>query len=581
MVGKKKGVRSGVVALALPGFLVAGAASQTAGGAERRESVKAPPNDDEVVNGGLDSDRLDSVLAYRRLAGLSTEVDFVRKINADPEAFDALVGSDTLGLFVTPDEYQVLAGTMSVMEGREPILDYLVESKAGARAIAFSDGLQRNATLFTEAEALAAMRSYAEGDDAWRELVGSRLDRLKLNEETRSALEAVGGRDDETWAGMYVDWETGSLVVRFTEDSDFHDQQLKRIFHTPERIRAEPADHTLLEMRLTANMIALDVARLERQLETRLIGVGVDVMANNVRVGLTNWSPEAARSIVSEFGDIVTVYQAQGIGTVNESPSPTWPCNGDSPGTSEDDYSACDPARDLVRRHPRSGLSLRLGPDGLKPTGVGYVSSGFIAENSAGVERLLMAAHSIGDGDPVHQGESAIDDTKYRQVGTEHVQNYGGFSDAASVILTVPGADDIYERASLINLDVNAWDFSVNNDAVGDATCLSGTRNPGDQDAANCGILTQTDFLRNDGNPSPSWKAGFRCSTHLSDPGDSGAGIYRNTPSLGVVRALGIHNGRASSCADYTQSWGSIPADAFYSHISPVITDLSLEKVKT
>ncbi len=116
-------------------------------------------------------------------------------------------------------------------------------------------------------------------------------------------LQSYGAAYVETWAGMFIDQETGgALVAQFTDGIEVHRQRLADLLPSGARFDVREVDWTLAELRQFASEIQADSAWFE-SIDASLYAADVDEGENRVRVRFESRDPALVVAIRAHLGD--------------------------------------------------------------------------------------------------------------------------------------------------------------------------------------------------------------------------------------------------------------------------------------
>lgn len=132
---------------------------------------------------------------------------------------------------------------------------------------------------------------------------------LALIEERARNIDEVGevvrryaADHQETWAGMFVDTSTGSVIAQFTGNLPAHREALTFLLHPNAKLELRPARWSLADLKALSRSIADDEAWFE-SVGAELAGAGVAISQNHVEIWIrTNRDDDVVSEIVTHFG---------------------------------------------------------------------------------------------------------------------------------------------------------------------------------------------------------------------------------------------------------------------------------------
>jgi hypothetical protein len=139
---------------------------------------------------------------------------------------------------------------------------------------------------------------------------------FRLLEEAAMGLESVAReRWPDSFAGLWIDHDTGTVKIAFTQDASTNVEQLARDSAHPELLQAVTHGRSLADLvRLQQRM--LGDRELARAGKFSLPGVpghhydlGIDVECNVVTVRLEDPNPEAIAAFYERYGDDIVFEQ--------------------------------------------------------------------------------------------------------------------------------------------------------------------------------------------------------------------------------------------------------------------------------
>jgi hypothetical protein len=141
----------------------------------------------------------------------------------------------------------------------------------------------------------------------------------RLLEEAASGLEPTAReRWPDSFAGLWIDHDTGTVKIAFTQDASIKVEQLARLSTHPERLQAVTHERPLADLEELQQRMG-DDRELARAGRLSLPGVpghrydlGIDVERNAVQVFLENPTAEAIAAFQERYGEDI-VFE-QGIG---------------------------------------------------------------------------------------------------------------------------------------------------------------------------------------------------------------------------------------------------------------------------
>ena len=178
--------------------------------------------------------------------------------------------------------------------------DVLVRSEVGTRAAL---GFRSDAAFVGE---LVVRQRF--GDPSIEMVNGFAFSKAEATElRTRDDLRAsvigignYGSTQPDSYAGVYLDQASGTVVVRFTGDVARHAANLAAGFIFPERLRVTQARWTVREMSAASADVIAARPVLE-QLGAQVVGVSASPIDNDVLVLVTATTPELADYFATHF----------------------------------------------------------------------------------------------------------------------------------------------------------------------------------------------------------------------------------------------------------------------------------------
>lgn len=123
--------------------------------------------------------------------------------------------------------------------------------------------------------------------------------RARIADEAMPVIEAYG-EAEPTWAGAYVDRQTGAIVALFTDDIGRHQLALGRLLHPEAAVVVAEASWTLAELRRLQKSIAADAGWLEEH-GHKLLGVGVSISSNHTFVDVSSADPRIGEILAQRY----------------------------------------------------------------------------------------------------------------------------------------------------------------------------------------------------------------------------------------------------------------------------------------
>ncbi len=123
--------------------------------------------------------------------------------------------------------------------------------------------------------------------------------RARISDEAMPVIETYG-EAEPTWAGAYVDRQTGAIVALFTDDIGRHQSALGRLLHPEAAVVVVEASWTLAELRRLQKSIAADADWLEEH-GHKLLGVGVSISSNHTFVDVSSADPQIGEILAQRY----------------------------------------------------------------------------------------------------------------------------------------------------------------------------------------------------------------------------------------------------------------------------------------
>lgn len=123
--------------------------------------------------------------------------------------------------------------------------------------------------------------------------------RARISDEAMPVIEAYG-EAEPTWAGAYVERQTGAMIALFTDDAVRHQLALGRLLHPEASVIVVEASWTLAELRRLQKAIAADAGWLEEH-GHKLLGVGVSISSNHTFVDVSSADPRIGEILAQRY----------------------------------------------------------------------------------------------------------------------------------------------------------------------------------------------------------------------------------------------------------------------------------------
>lgn len=233
--------------------------------------------------------------------------------------------------------------------------------------------------------------------------------RALARDEVMEVVEAYGEQQPE-WAGAYGDPASGGVFAKFTDDVEEHEAALRARLHPGNSLMVLDARWTFAALRDLQSRITQDAARL-RSRGYHLLGVGVDVAANQTFVDVSTSDPDVAAFFARRFdADGMLVIRSDGTAVVG------WQ-TGTLRGEVVDENGKAMPGvlieldADVDGAGPRSDIGHATGPTGRfefeDVTAVGYTV--LVLEEAADGSRQIGSARAFVRPDQVTEVTIEVD----------------------------------------------------------------------------------------------------------------------------------------------------------------------------